>query len=124
MIALLLSGFATATATAADRRPNILFCLADDWGWPHAGAYGDPVVQTPAFDRVAREGVLFTHAFVSSPSCTPSRNAILTGTQFYRLGEGANLHSTLDVSHPNFMMRLRKAGYEIGEEKVSGLFSS
>ena len=33
--------------------PNILFAIADDWGWPHAGAYGDPVVQTPAFDRLA-----------------------------------------------------------------------
>ena len=39
-------------------RPNILFAFADDWGWPHAGAYGDPVVKTPAFDRIAREGVL------------------------------------------------------------------
>ena len=33
-------------------RPNILFCLADDWGWPHAGAYGDPVVKTPTFDQL------------------------------------------------------------------------
>ena len=30
-------------------RPNILFCIADDWGWPDAGAYGDPVVKTPGF---------------------------------------------------------------------------
>ena len=36
-------------------RPNILFAIADDWGWPHAGAYGDPVVKTPAFDRIAKE---------------------------------------------------------------------
>ncbi len=95
-------------------RPNILFCLADDWGWPHAGAYGDEVVKTPAFDRLATEGVLFQHAFISSPSCTPSRNAVLTGQQFYRLGQGANLHSTLDVKHPNFMFLLRDAGYQIG----------
>ncbi|MDB4468675.1 sulfatase-like hydrolase/transferase, partial [bacterium] len=46
----------------ADDRPNILFCIADDWGWPHAGAYGDPVVKTPAFDRIAKEGVLFENA--------------------------------------------------------------
>ena len=52
-----------------DPRPNIVFAIADDWGWPHAGAYGDRVVQTPVFDRLAREGVLFHHAFVSSPSC-------------------------------------------------------
>jgi len=99
---------------APARRPNILFCLADDWGWPHAGAYGDKVVQTPAFDALAREGVLFQHAYVSSPSCSPCRNTLLTGQQFYRLGEGANLHSTLDVRHPNFMFMLRESGYQIG----------
>ncbi|MDZ7723221.1 MAG: sulfatase-like hydrolase/transferase [candidate division KSB1 bacterium] len=95
-------------------RPNILFCLADDWGWPHAGACGDNVVKTPVFDRIAEEGVLFENAFVSSPSCTPSRNAILTGQQFYRLKEGASLRSTLDVNLPNFMFLLRDHGYEIG----------
>jgi arylsulfatase A-like enzyme len=114
--ALMLASVAVAAAAdgSAPRRPNILFALADDWGWPHAGAYHDRVVQTPTFDRIAREGVLFTSAFVSSPSCTPSRNAILTGQQFYRLGEGANLWSTLDVRQPNFMMLLRQSGYEIG----------
>ncbi len=98
---------------AADR-PNILFCLADDWGWPHAGAYGDKVARTPTFDRLAEEGVLFEYTFISSPSCTPSRNALVTGQQFYRLDQGANLHSTLDVKQPNFMFLLREAGYEIG----------
>lgn len=95
-------------------RPNILFCFADDWGWPHAGAYGDKAVATDAFDRIANEGVLFTHAFVSSPSCTPSRNALITGQQFYRLEQGASLWSTLDSSYPNFMHQLRDSGYEIG----------
>ncbi|MEX1026997.1 MAG: sulfatase-like hydrolase/transferase [Candidatus Paceibacterota bacterium] len=101
-------------SVAADDRPNILFCPADDWGWPHAGAYGDPVVQTPTFDRLASEGVLFHQAYVSSPSCTPSRNSVITGQQFYRLGPGANLYGALDIKHPNFMFRLRDAGYEIG----------
>lgn len=109
-----LSWLSASERAEAANRPNILFCFADDWGWPHAGAYGDPLVQTPAFDRLAREGVLFEHAFISSPSCTPSRNAIITGQQFYRLGQGANLYSTLDVAHPNFMRLLREAGYEIG----------
>lgn len=110
---LLLLG-AVACPAEGDDRPNILLCVADDWGWPHAGAYGDEVVRTPAFDRLAREGVLFDHAFVSSPSCTPSRNALLTGQQFYRLGEGANLWSTLDVSHPTFVRLLEEAGYATG----------
>jgi len=98
---------------SAAKRPNILFAFADDWGWPHAGAYGDKTVKTPPFDRLAKEGVLFEHAFISSPSCSPSRNSIITGQQFYRLEEGANLRCTLDVRKPNFMYLLRDHGYEI-----------
>ena len=103
-----------AVHTKAEKRPNILFAIADDWGWPHAGAYGDPVCKTPTFDRVAKEGILFQHAFISSPSCTPSRNAILTGQHFWRLGGGANLHSVLDTKHQSFVHILGDAGYETG----------
>jgi arylsulfatase A-like enzyme len=96
------------------KRPNILFCLADDWGWPHAGACGDRVVKTPTFDRLAKEGVLFENAFVAVPSCTPCRNSILTGQMFYRLEQGANLWSTLDTKFPTFVGLLAKAGYATG----------
>ena len=53
-------------ARAADR-PNILFILADNWRYPTAGILGDPMAKTPAFDRIAREGILFTHTFQSCP---------------------------------------------------------
>ncbi|WP_442484235.1 sulfatase family protein [Aeoliella sp. SH292] len=120
-LAGLLLALVLSSATTAADRPNILFCLADDWGWPHAAAYADETAETPAFDRIASEGVLFQRAYVSSPSCTPSRNSILTGQQFYRLDEGANLHSSLDPRHPNFMFLLRDAGYQIGHwRKVWG----
>ncbi|MEL6671073.1 MAG: sulfatase [Bacteroidota bacterium] len=99
--------------------PNILFCIADDWGWPHAGVYGDTVVQTPTFDRLARSGVLFEHAYVSSPSCSPSRGAILTGQDFWRLGEGANLWSTLDRDQPVYPLLLEEAGYAVGSWRKS-----
>jgi N-sulfoglucosamine sulfohydrolase len=108
------------SAAAADERPNILFCIADDWGWPHAGAYkNDTVVKTPAFDRIAREGVLFHHAYISSPSCTPSRNAILTGQWHWRLGPGANLWSTLNQDLKVYPQLLRDAGYHIGSWRKS-----
>ena len=61
------------------KRPNILFLCADDWAWPHASCLGCPVVKTPAFDRIAKEGVLFRNAHTAAPSCSPSRAAILTG---------------------------------------------
>lgn len=101
------------------QKPNILFAIADDWGWPHAGAYGDPVVKTPAFDRLASEGVLFNHAYISSPSCTPSRNAILTGQYHWRLKSGANLWSTLDPTTPVYPLLLEDAGYKIGRYRKS-----
>ena len=97
--------------------PNILFIIADDWSYPHAGVYGDTVVQTPNFDRIAREGILFDHAYVSSPSCTPSRAAVLTGQHFWRLGIGANLYGPLPPEQPVYTDLLAKAGYHIGFTK-------
>ena len=84
----------------ARRRPNILFAIADDQSWLHAGAYGDEEIKTPAFDRIAREGVLFNYAYVACPSCTPSRGAILTGQHIWRLGEGGLLFGTLPPPPP------------------------
>jgi len=97
-----------------NERPNILFCLADDWSWPHASIAGDKVVKTPTFDRVARQGVLFENAFVSAPSCTPSRGAILTGQWHWRLEEGGNLWSTLPAKFTVYPDLLEEAGYHIG----------
>lgn len=95
-------------------RPNILFAFADDWGWPHAGAYEDPVVKTPAFDRLAKEGALFHHAYVSSPSCTPSRGAVLTGQYHWRLEGAANLWSVFPDKFATYPELLEKAGYVTG----------
>ena len=118
--ALGLAWFASSLALAAGgesrpvTRPNILMAIADDWGWPHAGAYGDPVVKTPTFDRLAREGVLFHHAYVSSPSCTPCRGALLTGQWHWRLEGAGNLWSVFPDKFATYPERLVKAGYEVG----------
>lgn len=114
---VLMSAASAASGQEQATRPNILFAIADDWGWPHAGSYGDPVVQTPSFDRVAARGVLFRHAFVSSPSCTPSRAAIVTGQYHWRLEESANLWSTLRAGHPTYPELLAGAGYHVGHTR-------
>ncbi|MBA7482521.1 Ulvan-active sulfatase [subsurface metagenome] len=118
MAALAFSGCTGGSGLFGDgvskKRPNILFCLADDWSWPHASIAGDRVVKTPTFDRVAHEGVLFENAFVSAPSCTPSRGAILTGQWHWRLEEGGNLWSTLPVKFPVYPDLLEQAGYHVG----------
>jgi len=117
-ICLAVVAFEASSASqplAAERPPNIILAIADDWGWPHASAYGDRVVKTPNFDRVAREGVLFASAFVSSPSCTPSRGALITGQHFWRLAAGANLHSIWpERRFAEYPRLLAEAGYHVG----------
>ena len=98
----------------ANQRPNILFCISDDQSYAHAGANGDPVVKTPAFDRVAREGIRFTHAFCDAPTCGPSRSALLTGQPIWRLEEAGNLWSTLPKKFITYPDILSKAGYAVG----------
>lgn len=100
-----------SAAARADDQPNILFAFADDWGWPHAGAYGDEVVKTPTFDRLAKEGALFHNAYVSSPSCTPSRGAVLTGQHFWRLEGAGNLWSVFPNKFDTYPELLGKSGY-------------
>ena len=110
--------FLAATATLAAQpasRPNILFAIADDWGL-HAGAYGTRWVSTPAFDRVAREGIVFKHAFVNAPSCTPCRSSLLSGRYFFNANRGAILSGAVwDSSIPSYPLMLRDAGYHIGK---------
>src|SRR5262245_35798306 len=115
--AVTASDDSSQTLSAKNRsngRPNILIAMADDWGWPHAGAYGDTVVKTPEFDRLAAEGALFRNAYCASPSCTPARGAILTGQAVHRLEQGANLWSFLPVKFTVFPDLLQRAGYAIG----------
>jgi arylsulfatase A-like enzyme len=113
-LATLVCFFAATAASLAADRPNILFAMADDWAWPHAGVYGDKVVKTPTFDRVAREGMLFSHAFSVTPSCTPSRAAVLTGQTSHRLEESGNLWSILPKKFDTYPDLLEAAGYHVG----------
>ncbi len=69
--------------------PNILFAIADDWGL-HAGAYGTTWVKTPAFDRVADDGLLFNRAYTPNAKCAPSRASLLTGRNSWQLKAAAN----------------------------------
>ncbi len=103
-----------SASKTVEGKPNILFAFTDDQSWIHSGAYGTSGVGTPAFDRVAREGVLFSHAFTAAPSCTPSRSAVLTGQNIWRVGHAGLLHGGLPKSLDVFPLMLRDAGYFIG----------
>ncbi|WP_145268409.1 sulfatase family protein [Tautonia plasticadhaerens] len=95
-------------------RPNILFAIADDWGRDHAGAYGCTWVGTPAFDRVAREGVLFSNCFTSNPKCSPCRASILTGRNTWQLEEACNHFGLFPHKWPVYPDLLERAGYHVG----------
>ena len=101
-------------STYADDRPNILICISDDQSYAHTGANGDPVVNTPGFDRIAAEGVRFTRPCCDAPSCGPSRSAILTGQHIWRLEEAGNIHSTLPSKFITYTELLKSAGYSVG----------
>lgn len=114
--ALSLPGlFPGCSGGANGKRPNILFCIADDQSYPHAGIYGCDFVRTPAFNSVAREGALFHNTFVSTPSCCPSRGSVLTGQAFYRLREASMNHTVWPAGGPDcYPGILAAAGYEAG----------
>ncbi|HBB74798.1 MAG TPA: heparan N-sulfatase, partial [Planctomycetaceae bacterium] len=114
---LLLPLFLLPTVVqAADvpTRPNILVVINDDQSWLECSAYGNSSVQTPAFDRVARAGVLFTHGYCSAPSCAPARAALLTGRNFWELEQGAIIQAWLPTKFRTLPDILGNAGYHAG----------
>jgi N-sulfoglucosamine sulfohydrolase len=108
--ALLL--LACGWAQGADR-PNILFAIADDWGL-HAGAYGTPWVQTPAFDRIAREGLLFRNAYTPMAKCAPSRAIVLTGRHLWQNEEAGNHMAYFPAKLKSWPEVLREQGWHVG----------
>ena len=94
--------------------PNILFAISDDQSFPHASAYGATWIHTPAFDRVAREGVLFMNAFTASPGCSPSRAAILTGLNTWQIEDAGTHASGFPTKYTVYPDILEAAGYFVG----------
>ena len=94
------------------KKPNILFAIADDAS--HMSAYGHSFVQTPNFDQVAKDGILFNNAFATNPKCAPSRASILTGKHTWQLEEACNHFSLFPAKFSVFPDILEQAGYHIG----------
>ena len=106
------------TATTKPSRPNILLIVADQMRADCVAAEGNRAIHTPALDRVAREGVLFRHAYSSTPTCTPARCGLLTGMSPWHhgmLGYGAGAER-----YPVEMPRLMNEGgyYTLGIGKM------
>ena len=93
------------------RPPNVVVFIADDLGWADCSIYGGRDVAMPALERVARAGLTFTHAFVNSPSCAPSRAALLTGLEPARNGAMAN-HARPRADVKRWPAYFKELGYE------------
>lgn len=85
LLFLLTALVLTARAELAGKRPNIIFILTDDQGYGDISAHGNPILKTPNLDRLHAEGVRFTDFHVS-PTCAPTRSALLTGRHEFRNG--------------------------------------
>lgn len=102
----------TGAGQTAAAPPNILVFLADDAGMDF-GCYGSTHVSTPNIDRLAREGVRFEKAFLTSPQSSPSRTSMMTGLFAHTIGT-EDLHSPLPPDIPMLPSYFRRAGYLTG----------
>jgi arylsulfatase A-like enzyme len=90
IIILLFFIVSSSIAQTKKERPNILFILADDASFAHFSANGSSWVKTPAFDEIAKNGLLFNKAYTPNAKCGPSRACILTGRNSWQLEELGN----------------------------------
>lgn len=107
----------------AKPRPNIIFIMSDDHAYQAISAYGHGLNHTPNIDRIAEEGALFTHGYVTNSISAPSRAVMLTGKHSFVNGKVDNLQA-FDWHQDNFAKQLQKAGYQtamIGKIHIDGL---
>jgi len=96
----------------AAKNPNLVLLLSDDHGYLHAGCYGAKNLRTPRLDRLAAEGMRFTHAFTGTAMCTPSRSMLYTGLFPHRNGAHPN-HSSARRGVKSMPHYLSKLGYRV-----------
>jgi len=109
---LLLLLFLSPLLSAVAAKPNIVVFISDDHSQIDSEVYGSTEVRTPNMAKLAKEGLKFTHAFIASPACGPSRTALLTGLWSARNGAEAN-HKAKRPEVPSLPVVLRNLGYEM-----------
>jgi arylsulfatase A-like enzyme len=103
--------FFTALSTSAQQRPNIIYIMSDDHDADAVSAYNRTLISTPNIDRIAKEGVRFTRAFVGNSICGPARATFLTGQHSHKNGMKDN-RTRFDSSKITLPFILRQAGYQ------------
>lgn len=96
------------------KQPNILFAISDDQSWAHTSFAGCKFIETPAFDRVASEGIYFNNCFAGSPGCAPSRSSIVTGRYHWQNEQAGQHASSWMKKYVPFIDLLDSNGYVTG----------
>ena len=91
-------------------RPNFIIFIADDISWDDFGCYGNKQVKTPNIDKLSTEGMLFKNMYLTTSSCSPSRNSIITGRYPHNTG-APELHSEPPMEMKTFIKELKNNGY-------------
>ncbi len=103
-----------AQESSIKQPPSILFCIADDASMNSFGAYGCDWINTPAVDRLAKEGAVFTNAYNCNPKCAPARACLLTGKFSWQLKEACNHFPHFPSEFRFYPHLLMEAGYHVG----------
>jgi arylsulfatase A-like enzyme len=116
---LILAGLSLCTTSCKqqpEQKPNIIFLLTDDHRYDALGVMGDPILQTPYLDKLAKDGFLFKNAYVTTSICCCSRASFLSGQYTSRHGINSFHHSfspeAVQYTYP--LLLKNKAGYSIG----------
>jgi arylsulfatase A-like enzyme len=114
-VLLVCAAGAASTAQAADRPLNIIFLLTDDQRWDTLGVNGNAIIQTPHLDQLAREGVRFDNAFVTTSICVTSRASIVLGQYARRHGIWRfDQQLSEEQLARSYLGRLKEQGYHLG----------
>jgi N-sulfoglucosamine sulfohydrolase len=115
LLSMSLFGAAAAPEPVAkESRPNILFCIFDDASFEHFKSNGCKWINTPGFDKVAKEGIRFQNFYTTNAKSAPSRSSILTGLYPWQLKEAANHIGQFPSEFKVFPEALKDNGYKIG----------
>ncbi len=114
ILTLLFTIIACSKQNAEQKRPNILFAISDDQSFAHTSFAGCNFITTPAFDKVAKEGVYFNNCIAGSPGCAPSRSSIVTGRYHWQNEQSGQHASSWMKKYVPFIDLLDANGYVTG----------
>ncbi len=114
LICLIMIAISCKDELKSKKRPNILIAISDDQSFAHTSYEGSGFIKTPAFDKIAREGVYFSNCYASSPGCAPSRGSIVTGRHHWQNEQSGQHASSWLKKYVPFIDLIEKNGYSIG----------